>query len=184
MHSENRFSKKLRFLYLFSFAVLLLLAACRGTGTDQTPDETIPETAGNKETDHDSSPDAMEESRMELTITINEQTIPVMWETNESVEALKQLVAREPLTVEMKKYGGFEQVGPLGTSLPHENTDMTTRAGDVVLYSGNQIVVFYGSNNWSYTRLGTITGLSEQQLQELLGTEDVTLTILSSETAQ
>ena len=172
--------------------MLMVSAACRGTdqpsdpaeNTGQTLDVNSSETAGTDETDHVSSPDAMEEDRMELTITINEQTIPVIWESNASVEALKQLASQAPVVTEMKKYGGFEQVGPLGTSLPHLDTDMTTRAGDIVLYSGNQIVVFYGSNTWAYTRLGRITGLSEQQLHELLGTENVTLTILSSETAQ
>ena len=74
-------------------------------------------------------------------------------------------------------YGGFEQVGPIGQSLPRNDEQTTTSSGDIVLYSGNQIVVFYGSNSWSYTRLGRITDKTASELAELLGNGDVTITI-------
>ena len=74
-------------------------------------------------------------------------------------------------------YGDFEQVGSLGTSLPRKDEQTTTQAGDIVLYSGNQIVVFYGSNSWTYTRLGKITDKSAEELEELLGSGDVTITL-------
>ena len=73
-------------------------------------------------------------------------------------------------------YGGFEQVGSLGTSLPRKDVQTTTSAGDIVLYSGNQVVVFYGSNSWSYTRLGHISDKSAAELKELLGHGDVAIT--------
>lgn len=116
-----------------------------------------------------------EESNMVL--KINDQTIKVEWEENESAAALKDLCSSAPITIEMSKYGGFEQVGSLGTSLPRSDEQMTTSAGDIVLYSGNQIVVFYGSNSWSYTRLGKIQGMSEAKLTDLLGSADVTISI-------
>lgn len=72
-------------------------------------------------------------------------------------------------------YGDFEQVGSLGTSLPRKDEQTTTQAGDIVLYSGNQIVVFYGSNSWAYTRLGKITDKSAEELEELMGSGDVTI---------
>ena len=75
----------------------------------------------------------------------------------------------------MSKYGGFEQVGPLGTDLPANDAQTTTRAGDIVLYSGDQIVVFYGSNSWAYTRLGHITGKTAAQMKDLLGNGNVTI---------
>jgi hypothetical protein len=81
----------------------------------------------------------------------------VEWEDNESVEALKELCQEGPLTIRMSMYGGFEQVGSIGQSLPRDDSRTTTQAGDIVLYSGDQIVVFYGSNSWAYTRLGHIT---------------------------
>lgn len=112
-----------------------------------------------------------------LILAINGETLSVTWEDNASVEALKALAASGPLTVQMSKYGGFEQVGPLGASLPRDDAQTTTGPGDIVLYSGNQIVVFYGSNSWAYTRLGHITGKTARELADLLGNEDVTLRI-------
>ena len=113
----------------------------------------------------------------ELKIAIDGVNIPVEWENNESVKALKKLA---PLTVEMSAYGGFEQVGSLGSrakNLPRNDTHITTRPGDIVLYSGYQIVIFHGSNSWSYTRLGKITGKSQSELSEILDKSGVTLTI-------
>ena len=73
----------------------------------------------------------------------------------------------------MSDYSGFEKVGSLGTSLPASNSQTTTQAGDIVLYNGNQIVVFYGSNSWSYTRLGHIDDLTGWE--DALGSGDVTV---------
>ena len=80
----------------------------------------------------------------------------------------------------MSMYGGFEQVGSLGQSLPRNDVQTTTSAGDIVLYSGNQIVVFYGSNSWAYTRLGRISDKTAEELTALLGNGDVTITIEKS----
>ena len=113
----------------------------------------------------------------ELKMKINGQELTVIWEDNESVDALLTLASNSPVTVEMSLYGGFEQVGSLGTSLPRNDVQTTTQAGDIVLYSGNQIVVFYGSNSWAYTRLGHITDKTAEELAELLGNGNVTLTI-------
>ena len=110
----------------------------------------------------------------EMTLLIGDIILPVSWEENASVEALRELC---PLDIQMSMYGGFEQVGPIGASLPREDVQTTTQAGDIVLYSGNQIVVFYGSNSWSYTRLGRIDGMTEAELSDLLGNGDITLTI-------
>ena len=112
-----------------------------------------------------------------LQLKIGESAVEVDWEDNESVEALKELVGKEPLTVQMSMYGGFEQVGSLGQSLPRTDSQTTTEAGDIVLYSGDQIVIFYGSNTWDYTRLGHITDKSAQEMSELLGNGDVTIVI-------
>lgn len=110
-------------------------------------------------------------------LAINGENVSVQWEDNESVEALMDLVSKEPLSIQMSMYGGFEQVGSIGTSLPRNDVQITTESGDIVLYSGNQIVVFYGSNSWSYTRLGRITDKNVDELAEILGNEDVTITI-------
>lgn len=112
-----------------------------------------------------------------LRLIINDTEISVDWEDNESVEALIAGASSSPLTIQMSMYGGFEQVGALGMTLPRSDSQMTTQPGDIVLYSGNQIVVFYGSNSWSYTPLGRIAGKSASELAELLGNGDVTLTL-------
>ena len=119
---------------------------------------------------------AESEAESVLILTIDGVEIPVNWESNESVEALKALVSERPLTVQMSMYGGFEQVGPLGTSLPRNDKQTTTSAGDIVLYSGNQLVVFYGSNSWSYTRLGHVE-LSAAEMTDLLSHGDVSITL-------
>ena len=134
------------------------------------------------ETAESDSPDIIkdessEEEDCDMIMKIGDTKIQVAWEDNESVEALKELVSQEPLSIQMSMYGGFEQVGSIGKSLPRDDKQTTTEAGDIVLYSGNQIVVFYGSNSWSYTRLGRISDKNEKELTELLGNGNVTITI-------
>lgn len=111
----------------------------------------------------------------QLTLYINDTRLDVVWEDNRSVEALAELVADGPLEIAMSMYGGFEQVGSIGSNLPRDDAQTTTSAGDIVLYSGDQIVIFYGSNSWAYTRLGQVQGMSASELEELLGREDVLL---------
>ena len=111
------------------------------------------------------------EEETEMKLWIGETEVPVTWEENDSVEAVRELL---PLTIQMSPYGGFEQVGPIGQSVTKNDKQTTTHPGDIVLYSGNQIVVFYGSNSWAYTRLGHID-LTREELTELLGNEAVTL---------
>lgn len=147
-------------------ALLLVLAGCQKTEPEKPNDGTT-ETKENEQTD-------MEKT---LKFYINSTEVEVSWEVNQSVNALKELVRNEDLTIGMSMYGGFEQVGSIGTSLVRNDSQITTQPGDIVLYSGNQIVVFYGSNSWSYTRLGKITDRDAQQLKELLGNGNVTITI-------
>jgi len=117
-----------------------------------------------------------EEGDNDMQMMIGETPVTVVWEDNASVEALKALAA-EGLTIEMSMYGGFEQVGSIGQSLPRDDQQTTTTSGDIVLYSGNQLVVFYGSNSWAYTRLGHITDQTPAQMKALLGNGDVTITL-------
>ncbi len=118
-----------------------------------------------------------EEQNMTLQMTIGSTPVSVSWEDNEAVQALKELCDGQPLTIQMSMYGGFEQVGSLGMSLPRNDTLITTSAGDIVLYSGNQLVVFYGSNSWAYTRLGHITDKTDEELTQLLSNGNVTVTL-------
>lgn len=111
-----------------------------------------------------------------MLMKINETDVEVAWEDSESVAALKEL-ARDGLHIQMSMYGGFEQVGSIGQSLPRNDSQTTTQAGDIVLYSGNQLVVFYGSNSWAYTRLGRIVDKTASELSELLGSGDAAITL-------
>ncbi|MDO4866625.1 MAG: cyclophilin-like fold protein [Clostridia bacterium] len=122
------------------------------------------------------------EGERNMQMLIGQTPVTVAWEDNESVEALKALVeaslqASEGLAIEMSMYGGFEQVGAVGQSLPRDDAQTTTVSGDIVLYSGDQLVVFYGSNSWAYTRLGHITDQTPEQMKELLGNGDATITL-------
>ena len=110
-----------------------------------------------------------------LQMMIDDTVVQVEWENNDSVQALRELCVNQPLTIQMSMYGGFEQVGAIGKKLPRNDKQTTTNAGDIVLYSGNQMVVFYGSNSWAYTRLGRITDKTAGELSELLGNADVTI---------
>ena len=116
-----------------------------------------------------------EEASM-MQMKINDTPVTVAWENNESVSALKDL-AMSGLTIQMSMYGGFEQVGPIGQRLPSSDVQTSTSSGDIVLYSGNQLVVFYGSNSWAYTRLGHITDKTPEEMRTLLSNGDVTITI-------
>ncbi len=114
------------------------------------------------------------ESRMQM--RINDTPVTVAWEDNESVSALREL-ATNGLTIQMSMYGGFEQVGSIGQRLPSHDVQTTTSSGDIVLYSSSQIVVFYGSNSWAYTRLGRIKDKTPEEVRNLLGNGDVTITL-------
>ena len=117
-----------------------------------------------------------EKGENDMQMMIGETPVTVAWEDNASVEALRAL-AQEGLTIEMSMYGGFEQVGSIGQSLPRDDQQTTTTSGDIVLYSGNQLVVFYGSNSWAYTRLGHITDQTPEQMKALLGNGGVKITL-------
>ena len=121
-----------------------------------------------------------EETQMEnlpLMMVIDETPVQVEWEANASVDALKALAKEASIVIQMSMYGGFEQVGSIGQRLPRNDQQTTTHAGDIVLYSGNQLVVFYGSNSWAYTRLGRIVDKTPNELKAMLGNGNVTITI-------
>ena len=159
---------------LFACMIIVSLIACRQNGTSKEPMEDVVEPTADEEVEPE-----IERSEQEKTmvIAINGETISVEWEDNETVAALMSLVSEETISIQMSMYGGFEQVGNLGTSLPRNDKQITTEAGDIVLYSGNQIVMFYGSNSWSYTRIGKVTDKTQSELEDLLGNGDVTITI-------
>ena len=101
-------------------------------------------------------------------ITIGGVTLPIVLVENAATQTLVAALQEGDITYEAHDYGGFEKVGSLGRSLPTSDTQTTTQAGDVILHNGNQIVLFYGSNSWSYTRLGRIEYSSQAELESFL----------------
>ena len=160
--------KKITTAFITISLMALFLGAC---GNVESGNGKTGEKAGDSEVKTEEATEKM------LQMRINGTVVNVSWEENKSVEALMNLCKDSPLEIQMSMYGGFEQVGSLGTDIPRDDVQTTTQAGDIVLYSGNQIVVFYGSNSWSYTRLGHITDQDNEGMAELLGNEDVTTTI-------
>lgn len=116
-----------------------------------------------------------EENTVEkMNLQIGNNSFTATLESNAAVDALVDMMREAPVVIQMRDYSGFEKVGSLGISLPTSNKQTTTQSGDIVLYNGNQIVIFYGSNSWSYTRLGRIDDLSGWK--DALGSGDVTVT--------
>jgi len=116
-----------------------------------------------------------EDNDMKLVLKIDNNILDVNWENNNSVNELKKL-AKNELVINMHEYGGFEQTGSIGASIKRSDTQMDVVAGDIVLYNGNAISVFYTPSSWSYTKLGHIN-LSTNELNELLNKSSVVITL-------
>ncbi|MBQ7599956.1 MAG: S-layer homology domain-containing protein [Clostridia bacterium] len=140
----------------------------RGTG-----DGTVHDT----ETAQQEDPGKGDDTDMTLRLYINGSPVKVKWESNASARALRELAGRGSVVISMSRYGGFEQVGSIGKSIASSDVRMTTSPGDIVLYSSSNIVIFYGSNTWEYTKLGKIEGYSEGDLRDILGNEDAEIVI-------
>lgn len=158
-------------------AMLLLTAACASAPREiplqeRTPPQTstVPGSDAPKE-----GQEMTEQEEMRIRIAVGGSSFTAVLEENEAAKALLELLEKEPVVLEMRDYAGFEKVGALGRSLPASDRQTTTQAGDIVLYQGNQIVMFYGSNAWSYTRLGRIEDLTGWE--EALGSGDVTVSL-------
>lgn len=154
---------------------------------EKLPDPVVPNTPreenneGKENNGNDNSGETDTTMPSEIKITVSGKTLPVRIEDNEATKALVAALREASITYEAHDYGGFEKVGALGRSLPASDAQITTQAGDVILYSGNQIVLFYGSNIWSYTRIGKIQSGSQDELEDFLkagkGNISVTLSL-------
>lgn len=109
-------------------------------------------------------------------ITTKGTTFTANFADNGSADAFRDLLREGDLTINMSDYGGFEKVGSIGTSLPCKDTQISTTTGDVMLYQGDQIVIFYGNNSWSYSRLGKIEDATAEALLSAFGSGDTTIT--------
>ena len=182
----------------FCMTIMFCMSACAGTSKNTSDDQGAVNEISASENNETESPEenvmsegtamyqlaaenkAAEDEAMgdsTMTMKIGDTKVNVDWEDNQAVEALRNMAEDGDVTIQMSMYGGFEQVGSIGQSLPRDDKQTTTSSGDVVLYSGNQMVVFYGSNSWSYTRLGHISDKNTEDMTDLLSNGDVTITI-------
>lgn len=115
------------------------------------------------------------EGSMEPSMKIDDTSIDVEWENNDTVKELKEELKKGSLTIQLSKYSDFEQIGELGKTYSSSDKRLTTEVGNIMLYSGNKIVVFYGENTWKYTRIGKIKNLSKEEIKRLLSNSDVVL---------
>ena len=149
------------------------LTACKTADMETEVNAPVLESEQQTEVYMDLDAEEMEKkSEMKMNVQIGEKSFTATLEENAAVQEFVEMMKEGPVTINMDDYSGFEKVGSLGKSLTTSNQQTTTTAGDIVLYSGNQIVMFYGSNSWSYTRIGRIDNLSGWE--EALGSGSIT----------
>ncbi len=112
----------------------------------------------------------------QLKIKVGDRTLTATLAENSSADALKEMLSKGDITINMSDYANFEKVGSLGTSLPRNDEQITTEPGDLILYQGNNITIYYDTNSWNFTRLGKINDITQAELKEILGSGDVTVT--------
>lgn len=112
-----------------------------------------------------------------MIVTINGHDLQLELADNSSARSLADLVGDDGLQLTMEDYGGFEKVGPLPQQLPTNDEPITTQPGDVILYQGNKLTIYYDTNSWTFTRVGRIIGVGTERLRQVLGEGDVTVTL-------
>ena len=174
--------KKLLLLFL-ALVIIVSLAAC-GVNKERyddspTADNSTTTTESETQNTEPTAPPETENTEktegnteMKMIVKIGNAVFTATLEDNAATRELMEMMKQSPITINMSDYSGFEKVGSLGRSLTTENHQTTTSAGDIVLYNGNQIVMFYGSNSWSYTRIGKIDDLTGWK--EALGSGSIT----------
>lgn len=164
-----------RILYL----LLAVLGLC-GCGNGSSPADSAPPPSQSVISEQESSQSQDNSSSQEepmLKITVGDQELLATFADNSSAEAFQDLLAQGPVTISMDDYGGFEKVGSLGTTLTRNDTRITTQPGDVILYQGNQITIYYGTNTWNFTRLAKINDSTDLQAKLGTGTVQVTFSL-------
>ena len=149
--------------FFLMFILIISLSACSSASqqaeTNAQPSEDKRQMEA-RDSDFENEEETEKISDMKINVQIGDKNFTATLEENTATQELIEMMKEEPVTINMNDYAGFEKVGPLGRSLTTSNKQTTTSSGDIVLYSGNQIVMFYGSNSWSYTKIGRIDDLS------------------------
>lgn len=180
---------------LLCVSIMLIAAACSSKPSDgQAADYQVPVTSQAQGTSINEEPSAEQSTEPDVTdkteqskedkpmkqaqfyITAQGITFTADFAESDSADALRELLGDGDLTISMSDYGSFEKVGSIGKSLSCKDTQISTTAGDIMLYQGNQIVIFYGENSWSYSRLGRIEDVSADDLLSAFGNGDIDVT--------
>ncbi len=112
--------------------------------------------------------------KIDITSDSGKHCLTATLSENSSAEAFYELLQKSQVSVKMHDYGNFEKVGSLPKSLPRNDKQITTSAGDIILYQGNQITIYYDVNSWNFTKLGKLEGKTQEELKQILGKDDVT----------
>ncbi|MCH5256373.1 MAG: hypothetical protein J1D87_03730 [Lachnospiraceae bacterium] len=164
--------KKYFLILIVTLGMVLGLIACGGNVDTDTSDSISETKAENDE-------EIGEQTNMKMNVQVGDYTFTATLENNAAVEELVEMMKEGTVTINMRDYSGFEKVGSLGRSLTANDEQTTTASGDIVLYNGNNIVMFYGSNSWSYTRVGKIDDLTDWK--KALGSGSITAIFTLSE---
>ena len=128
------------FIKKFGLIIILGLVSCTAVSGDDSTDDSVK-------------------------VKINDNVFDVKLENNSATQELIKELKKGNVTVNASEYGGFEKVGNLGFSLPTSDENIGTAPGDIVLYQGDKISLFYGSHSWSYTKLGKIDNVDSNKLK-------------------
>lgn len=133
---------------------------------------------GDKNSENDN--DTEEIGKMQIEIQIGDNTMIAELENNDATAELIEILSADEIVMSASNYGGFEKVCSIGQSLSRSDEQITTEPGDIMLYNGNQLVIFYDSNSWSYTPIGYIDA-SADELEEFLSGDEEEVTIRLAE---
>ena len=148
----------------FIFIMLFFLIACSEAASPSTQPEAQIKSS------------AQMEAPVKLKIHVNDTTFTATLEENSSAKAFAEFLAQGDMTLDMHDYGSFEKVADLPRSFPRNDTQIDTDAGDIILYQGNSITIYYDKNSWNFTRLARIDNVNKKRLQQILGKGNVKAT--------
>jgi hypothetical protein len=176
-NGKSNMAKKI--VPVFITAFLLITAAC---SSDDSVSNSSSGAGSYAESSTESGTDTNQETLIEteahsVNIEVGSNVLTATLARNSSVDALIAALSKGPITVNMRDYGSMEKVGSLGVDLPRNDEQITTEAGDIILYQGSALVIYYSPNSWNFTRLGKIDDVTEQELREILGDGNVTITL-------
>lgn len=144
-----------------AFALVLLAGAlpgCAEAPQNNGPQVVDEPTAASSQPEASAEPTGEAQTAQSLSIQVNNTTMTIEFADTDAARELASKVSQGDIAVNLRPHGGFEHVGELPWTLPRSDQQITTEAGDVMLYQGNQIAIFHGSNSWPYTPLGKIVG--------------------------